>query len=112
MASVYQGRRRDEGSPNACSGGQCVVALALTDKTPGFVREICPCRRSPVGPVVALVSICSQRTYPAGLTGELPNCTPQSLPVCGCTKDGLRPEPVNALFALMARPRAASSARE
>lgn len=62
VASVCQGSRRNEQSPNACSGGQCEVALALTDRTLGFVREICPCRRSPVGLVVALVSICNQRT--------------------------------------------------
>lgn len=51
-------------------GGQCEVALALTDRTARFVREICPWRGSPVGPVVALVSICTPRTSPVWLTGE------------------------------------------
>lgn len=50
--------------------GQREAALALTDRTPRFVREICPRRGAPVGPVVALVSICTPRTSPAYLTGE------------------------------------------
>lgn len=45
-------------------GGQCEVAPVLTDRTQGFVREICPCCGSPVGLVVALVSICTPHTSP------------------------------------------------
>lgn len=42
----------------------------LTDKTPGFVREICSRCRSPVGLAVTFMSICSLCMYLAWLTGE------------------------------------------
>lgn len=68
-ASARGAPRRRQSLPRG-PGGQCEVAPALTDRTPRFVSEICPCRGSPVGPVVALVSICTPRMSPVSLTGE------------------------------------------
>lgn len=59
-----RGAQRNRQIPTPGPEGQCEVAPALTDRTLGFVREICPCCRSPVGPIVALVSICTPRTSP------------------------------------------------
>lgn len=50
--------------------GQREVGPALTDRALGFVKEICPHCGSAVGPVVALVSICTPRMSLRWLTGE------------------------------------------